>query len=150
MPESWVGGEEHEWLVEPRGGDLAEEEAVHVEAGIDPAVGEHRRCCCGASEGVAEHPDVVEVEDSEERVSSVAVEPRQCTEHVSGVGDADGQRVRNGVVALAYLADRDGVAVGEGDDVGVVWVIDRDDDVAVAGEVFDEAGVELPFDSVAG
>ena len=94
MPESWVGGEEHEWLVEARGGDLAEEEAVHVEAGIDPAVGEHRRGCCGASEGVAEHPDAVEVEDSEEGVSrAVAVETRQRTEHVSGVGDADGQRV---------------------------------------------------------
>ena len=128
-------------------GDLAEDEAVHIETGVDPAIGQHRGGRRGAPERVAEHPDAVEVEDSEEGVfSAVAVETRQRIEHVSGVGDANGQRVRNRVLPLAHLADRDRVAVGEGDDVRVVWVIDCDDDVAVAREVFDEAGVELALD----
>ena len=87
VPEPGVGGEEHERLLEAGDGDLAEEQAVHVEAGIDPAVDEHRRRRCGASERVAEHPDVVEVEHSGERAcSSTSVETRQRVEHVPGVG----------------------------------------------------------------
>src|SRR4029077_12131749 len=58
-PEPGVGREEHERLLEAGDGHLAEEQAVHVEAGIEPTVGEHRRRGCGASERVAEHPDVV-------------------------------------------------------------------------------------------
>src|SRR6478672_1970251 len=86
-PEPGVGGEEHERLLEAGDGHLAEERPVHVEAGVEPMVDEHRRRRCGASEGVAEHPDVVEVQHSGERAcSGTAVETRQPVKHVPGVG----------------------------------------------------------------
>ena len=147
MPEPGVGGEEHEWLLEAGGGDLAEEEAVHVEAGIDPAVDEHRRGCCGASEGVAEHADAVEVEDSEERASRLS---RSRRVSASSTYRVSAMRTVNAFAIALLLSPTLPIETvwpsGKATMFGVVWVVDRDDHVAVARKVFDEAGVELPFE----
>ena len=86
---------------------------------------------------MAEHPDVTEVETAREE--SRSVEPRELGQHKAGVCDANRERRRD----VHLRTGNDDVAVGKLDDARIMGMVDRHDDVAVAGEVLDQARVEL-------
>src|SRR5207253_765748 len=99
---------------------------------------------CGSAERVSEHADAAEVESSCE--DSRSREAGELGEHEPRVGNAYRERSRD-----VHLRGRDDdVPVRELDDAGVMRVVDRDNHIAVAGEVLYKARVELAFDAEPG
>ena len=134
------------------GGDCAVEVAVEVYAAGDASVIDHGGRGGCAAEGVAEDDDVFGVDG--ERV--LWGRGAQCVEHERDVLHADGDELvdlRENSVGASVEVDIGtvhDVAVWKLDDLGVVGVVDRGYDVAVARDFLDNGRVKEAGDAATG